>query len=416
MEKYFFNHWIFNFISRQDYSQLYIKLTIIALDIIILTLLLFIINYLVRKKLEKLLHKFIKKTNFTWDDILLKNKVFKYFFNTLFLLVLRVVLQIIFSGIEYIHYVLMILNVAVIVLICQILVRIINSIIEINSLKKEYNNVGLMSFFEFFRIAIYIIFTIILSSYLLDINFSTIITSIGALTAVIILVFRDTILGLVAGIQISLTKIVKIGDWINIPKYNVDGNVTEINLTSSKIRNWDNTISTVPTYSLINSSLKNWEGMTESKVRRIKRSINFNVRSFKFCDKKSIDKFKKYELIAGFLEEKSLQIEEYNKQKNIDKKYYINGRNLTNIGVFRYYVEAYIKDNPNISQEHIIMVRQLQTTPQGMPLEVYCFSKDISWVNYEKIQSDLFDHIITSAKEFDLEIYQSFSDVNQIKL
>lgn len=234
---------------------------------------------------------------------------------------------------------------------------------------------------------------------------ATIVGSLGAITAVLVLVFRDTILGFVTGLHVATSKNLKVGDWIGIPKYNLEGNIQDINLLTTKIQNFDKTISTIPTYDLLTTEIKNIQVMTESNTRRIKRSIIFNINSFKFLNEEILEKLSKVNLIKDYLEFKKTEMSE--QRKLIDNpELLINGRQLTNIGVFREYVFNYLKNNPHIDQEGTILVRQLENTPQGLPLEIYCFTNDSEWGNYEDIQADIFDHLLVASKEFDLEVIQ----------
>lgn len=234
---------------------------------------------------------------------------------------------------------------------------------------------------------------------------STIVGSLGAITAVLVLVFRDTILGFVTGLHVATSKNLKVGDWIGIPKYNIEGNIEDINLLTTKIQNFDKTVSTIPTYDLLTTEIKNLQVMSESNTRRIKRSIIFNINSFKFVDEEMFEKFAKINLIKDYLEDKRHEIlDERSRLEN--SEIILNGNQLTNIGVFRIYALNYLKNNQHIDQENTLMVRQLENTPQGMPLEIYAFTNDSVWLNYEGIQSDIFDHLLVASKYFELEVMQ----------
>lgn len=237
------------------------------------------------------------------------------------------------------------------------------------------------------------------------INGSAIVGSLGAITAVLVLVFRDTILGFVTGIHVATSKNLKVGDWIGIPKYNLEGTIEDLNLLTTKIQNFDKTISTIPTYDLLTTEIKNLQVMSESNTRRIKRSITFNIKSFQFLTLDEINRLSKINLIKDYLIKiESEIIEERKSLENADLV--INGRQLTNIGVFREYAFNYLKNNQHIDQEGTLIVRQLENTPQGMPLEIYCFTNDSKWANYEDIQADIFDHLLVASREFNLEIMQ----------
>ena len=234
---------------------------------------------------------------------------------------------------------------------------------------------------------------------------SAIVGSLGAITAVLVLVFRDTILGFVTGIHVATSKNLKVGDWIGIPKYNLEGTIEDINLLTTKILNFDKTISTIPTYDLLSTEIKNLQVMSESNTRRIKRAIIFNINSFKFLNLEEVNRLSKINLISEYVTEiKSEIIEE---RKTIaNSELLINGRQMTNIGVFREYAFNYLKKSEHIDQKGTLMIRQLENTPHGMPLEVYCFTNDSAWENYELIIADLFDHLLVASKEFDLEVVQ----------
>lgn len=232
-------------------------------------------------------------------------------------------------------------------------------------------------------------------------------SGLGAMTAILLLVFKDPILGLVAGIQLSANRMLAVGDWLEMPKYGADGDVVDINLTTVKIRNWDNTITTVPTYALISDSFKNWRGMTESGGRRIKRAINIDTTSVHFLTDADIDRLRKAQLLSGYIENKLAEITAYNTENNVDTSSATNGRRLTNLGTLRAYLEAYLKANPNIHKTMTCMVRQLHPGAEGIPLEIYAFTNTTAWAAYENIQADIFDHTFAVLQEFGLRIYQS---------
>lgn len=232
-------------------------------------------------------------------------------------------------------------------------------------------------------------------------------SGLGAMTAVLLLVFKDPLLGLVAGIQLSANKMLAVGDWLEMPKYGADGDVIDINLTTVKIRNWDKTITTVPTYALISDSFKNWRGMNEAGGRRIKRAINIDATSVHFLTDEDINRLRKAQLLSHYIENKLAEIKIYNEENNVDPSSAANGRRLTNLGTFRAYLDAYLKANPHIHAEMTKMVRQLHPGAEGIPLEIYAFTNNTAWVVYENIQADIFDHIFAVLPEFGLRIYQS---------
>lgn len=268
-----------------------------------------------------------------------------------------------------------------------------------------YKIIAINSISQTVRIFGMFIFSVIAVCVFFGISSTTVLGSLGAITAVIVLVFRDTILGFVTGIHVATSKNLKVGDWVAIPKYSIEGNIEGIDLLTTKIRNFDKTLSTIPTYDLLTTEIKNMQVMTETNTRRIKKSIVFNIKSFKFLDDQLFNDLLKINLIHDYLVERKNEID---KEKatlpNADE--IINGKQLTNIGTFRIYALNYLKNNPNIDQTGTVLVRQMEITPQGMPLEIYCFTNDSNWENFEQIQADIFDHLLVASKEFDLEIMQ----------
>ena len=239
--------------------------------------------------------------------------------------------------------------------------------------------------------------------------------SIGAISAVLLLIFRDTILSLIANLQISSNKLVQLHDWIEAPAFGADGDVIEIALHTIKVQNWDKTITVIPTHKLIDSSFKNWRGMEQSGGRRIKRSINIDLTSIKFCDDKMLSNFTKIDLLSSYLKEKGLLLSKFNKNVKSDT-HFLNSRNLTNIGTFRAYIISYLRNHDSINENMTFLVRQLPPSETGLPIEIYVFSNDNEWVNYENIQSDIFDHLIAATNYFDLRIFQNPSghDLNSL--
>ena len=277
---------------------------------------------------------------------------------------------------------------------------------------KSFEGKPISSYIQVILIVVYIAGGVFIISTILDKSAVAILTTFGAATAVILLIFRDTLLGLVASIQIAGNDMVRIGDWVSMPKYGADGDVLEINLTTVKVRNWDKTISTVPTYAFISDSFVNWRGMTNLGVRRIKRSINIDLQTVKFISPEMREHFLKFERVSGFIKERQKEIDQYNADTNSDKSIYLNGRQMTNLGLFRRYAEAYLNEHPKIAKGETLMVRQLQPTEMGVPLEIYCFSADIEWLKYEGIQSDIMDHLLSAVSYFDLAVFQRPSGNN----
>ncbi len=234
-----------------------------------------------------------------------------------------------------------------------------------------------------------------------------ILSVLGGFTVVLMLIFKDTILGFVASIQLSGHDMVRVGDWIEMPKYGADGDVIDVTIHTVKVRNWDKTITTIPTYGLVSDAFKNWRGMSESGGRRIKRALHIDMSSIKFCPDDMLERFEKIHLLKEYMQQKKEAISAYNAEHNVDTSQLINGRRQTNIGVFRAYIVAFLKSHPKIHQNMTFLVRHLEPTPYGLPVQIYVFSNDQAWANYEAIQADIFDHLLAALPEFDLRIFQN---------
>ena len=294
--------------------------------------------------------------------------------------------------------------------ILWIITALLNAFEDTLSEKESLRDKPLKSYFQVIKIFLYAIGGIILISILLSQNPSVLIGGLGAASAILMLVFKDTIMGFVASIQLSANDMVRMGDWISMPQFNADGDVFEISLTTVKIRNFDKTISYVPPYSLVTSSFQNWRGMQETGGRRIKRSIHIKQSTIRFIDNEELQRFKQIQSIAKYIDERSAEIDKYNKKVDADKTIPVNGRNLTNMGLFRAYVSEYLRSHKDIKQDMMIMVRQLDPSSKGVPLELYMFANTTVWAIYEGIVSDIFDHLLSSAKFFDLEIFEDVSN------
>jgi miniconductance mechanosensitive channel len=266
--------------------------------------------------------------------------------------------------------------------------------------------IPIRSFVQALKIVIYFTGGVFLISIVLNKTPVYFLSGLGAMTAVLMLIFKDAILGFVAGIQLTVNKMVSHGDWIEMPRYGADGDVLEITLTTVKVQNWDKTITMIPTYALIGESFKNWRGMQESGGRRIKRAVNINLNTIKFCTEEMLERFSKIRYIPDYIEKKRKEFAEYNTELQVDDSRLANSRQLTNIGTFRAYVVSYLRNHPMINQDMTFLIRQLKPTEYGLPIEIYVFCKDIAWANYEATQADIFDHIFAVLPEFDLNVYQ----------
>jgi miniconductance mechanosensitive channel len=355
----------------------------------------------------KYINRLVLRTPVKWDDMLVDQKVFNNIAHAIPAVIVSILAPTIFQDFEFIvPFVNKIINSYLIVVGVAIVVSIFKVFEFYLSAQPALKDKPLSSYFQLFRIILYLASGILVLSVLLGKDPVYFLSAFGAMTAVILLIFKDTILGLVASVQISSNDMVRVGDWVEMPKFNADGDVIAINLNTVKVQNWDRTITTIPTFYFITDSFKNWRGMVESGGRRIKRSIFINTQTIKFVDPATREEYKKYFLISDYVESRQREIEAYNEKHQVDTSVLINGRRMTNIGVFRRYVESYLRSHPGIKQDMIIMVRQLAIEDRGVPVEVYCFTNTTAWVAYESIQADIFDHLLSAASFFDLEVFQ----------
>jgi len=399
----FLNNWILN-LGVQESIAVYVKLGILMLIMIFLSLfLLFIGRNIILNTVYVIASK--SKTNF--DDLLVENKVFYKISFVLPVFAFYIFDSIIFQDFPKLHPIIeSATNLVLLWVIVWSLDAFLVSLRQFLESKPYFKNKPINSYFQLLKIIIYLIAIIFLISILIGKSPIYLLTGLGAISAVLILVFKDTILGFMASIQIAMNNMVSVGDWVSVPQYGADGTILEINLVTVKVKNWDQTISTLPTYAFISDSFVNWRGMEESGGRRIKQHLYINNKTIKFADEELIARLKKIQILKPYLESKIIEIEEFNKLKNADKSELANGRHLTNIGIFRKYASLYIESHPMINENMTRMVRQLQSTSEGLPLEIYCFSKDKAWVNFEGIKADIFDHLFAVAKKFDLEVFQ----------
>ena len=352
------------------------------------------------------IHKLVIKTKSDWDDYLFKRKVFTALAHLPAAFIFYFTYK--FSDIKIIEEVLLKASLIYFVLIAAMVSnRLVKAGMDIYSTTPYAQSRSIKGYIQLVQILIYFIAAIFVISFIAGKSPMYLITGLGAIAAVLLLVFKDTILGFVASIQLSANNMVKLGDWIEMPKHNADGTVIDITLNTVKVQNWDKTIATIPTYALVSESFNNWRGMEESGGRRIKRSINIDMKSVKFCDTALLEKFKKFLLIRDYVVEKQNEITEFNQKRNIDNNDTFNARRQTNLGIFRKYLEAYLSNHPMISTEMTFLVRHLQPTEKGLPIEIYVFSKVQEWARYEAIQADIFDHVLAVLPEFELKVFQN---------
>lgn len=396
--------WLINLGLNNNWAYGFkLLIEIVAIAIVCIT-----VNYIAKKIILSLITKIVKHSKNTWDDILLGKKVFHRFSHIIPAVIIYYSSNYVFSGHkDVVHLIksgVFIYLIVVVMLIINSFLKALNEIyLQLPSSKER----SIKGFLQVVNIFNFLTGFILILSVLLDKNPGYFLTGIGAIAAILMLVFKDTLLGIVAGVQLSANDMVKIGDWISMASKNTDGTVIEISLHTVKVQNWDKTISMLPSYSLVSESFINYRGIEDSKTRRIKRSINIDIKSIKFLEDTDIAELKKIKLLEPYIIEKIAALKKYNSIIDADLTAKTNGLRLTNIGTFRKYIELYLKENKNVNQDLSIIVRQLQSTETGIPIELYFFSKFYEWEQYEIFQADVFDHLLAVVPQFGLQVFQS---------
>ena len=394
----------------EGWSLDYSAATIVALGVVLLAV---VVTYVTRRILLVLLTVLIKRTKTNWDDALLERRVLHraahiapaivfYWFASAFPDLQSLIERLAMT------YMLVVGG--------MVLSAFLNAVVDVYQAMPVARNRPIKGFVQLIQIIIGVLIAVLVIAILFEQSPLGLLGGLGAMTAVLILVFKDTILGLVASFQISATHIVRLGDWIEMPRFGADGTVIDISLHTVRVQNWNKTVSTIPAYALISESFKNWRGMEESGGRRIKRSINIDMSTIKFCDEEMIDRFSRFQHISEYVAKKKEELQKYNEERKVDTTFLVNGRHMTNIGTFRAYVEAYLREHPAIHTDMTFLVRQLQPGEHGLPLEIYVFSKVQAWADYESIQADIFDHVLAVVPLFDLRVYQRPSGADFVGL
>ena len=401
------NQYLYDFFIEKGISESLAKYLNMFLLLLAVLLLAVIIDFITKRLLWKFSEGFAKRTKTNFDDILIGNRLPRRIAHIIPLLIIYEFVPQVFFHFPFAEKVVnVILKIVLLMLALQIIRSFLNSVRDYLKTLPNYRDKPIDSYVQVFMIFAWLLIFFSGLAIVTGVSFIKFATTLGAASAVIILIFKDTILGFVASIQVSINDMVRIGDWITFEKYGADGDVVEINLATVKVQNWDMTITTIPTYALISDSFKNWRGMMASGGRRIKRSVIIKTSTIKFLTPEDIEKLKKIQLVSDYLDTITAKINKQNQEQGADKSILLNGINLTNFGVFRKYLETYIENHSAINKDMTLMVRQLEPTPQGIPMEIYAFSKDQRWQNYEYIIADIFDHVLAAVKYFDLEIYE----------
>ena len=374
--------WLQHFGMSEDMTTLLLRIGAIIAILVVA----FVIDRICRKLIIPVVRRITAKTEFRWDDYLLGNDVLNDLCRLLAPVVVYVLLPAILPEDAFMIFMMKVCRIYIIIVCMKLICTMISSLYAMSSEHEKLKDHSLKGFYQMLKLVVICVGSIIIISMLIDRNPWAILTGLGAGTAVLMLVFQDTIKGFIAGIQLIANDMLRPGDWITMQKYGADGLVLEVTLTTVKVQNWDKTIITVPPYALVNDSFQNWRGMFDNGGRRVKRSLNIDMNTVRFCTSEEMDLFRQQPWMEGFEE---------------------TGREEVNLYIFRHYVEYYLRHNPKVNSDMILTVRQLQPTAQGMPIELYFFSADTAWLKYEHLQAEVFDHILAMLHTFGLKVFQS---------
>lgn len=376
-----------------------------GIGVITLLVVSFLLFLIVKFLLKRVVGNFIRKTKFQYDDYFLGKKLERRIAFLVPVYMIEGLIYAVAPDLDMLDgFIYALARIGEITTFTGIIISITDSISEIYNSFDVSKNKPMKGFMQVAKIIAIMICILLIIGVLINKDMKDLLIGLGTLSAVLMLVFKDPILGFVGGIQLTSNDMVRIGDWI--VKGDADGNVIDIGLTTVKVKNWDNTIATIPTYTLISDPFINWRGMTESGGRRISRSIIIDIDTIKFCTPEMLERYKKFQLVSKYITDKEAEIAEYNNKNNVDTSTLVNGRRQTNLGIFRAYLQEYIKQNPNLNHNLTMLVRQKDPTEFGVPLQIYCFSAQTDWLSYEAIQNDIFDHVYAVVKQFDLKVYQ----------
>ena len=397
-----------SWLASHDLSPEMAHLAAVGLGLVLLVIIALLANYLAKALIRLVVHPIIQRTAIAWDDLLIEHNVLVRFSHIVPAITIIMVSPLIFGSEAGTRNVLDVVFDLYVIIIGLFVIdgglNFLRALWERSRLGRKF---PVKSFIQAVKLVINLVGIILIASVLLDQSPVVLFSGLGAATAITLLIFKDAILGLVAGFQLSINNMVMVGDWISMPDRGADGDVIDVSLTTVKVQNWDKTITTIPTYALISDSFKNWRGMSEAGGRRIKRALPIDMRTIQFADEQLLERFKHIRLLRPYLDAKLEEIQKHNAEVGDDLAELINGRRLTNVGTFRAYCRAYLRNHPKVRQDLTLLVRQLAPREHGLPMEIYAFSNDIAWANYEDIQADIFDHLLSILPEFNLSAYQA---------
>lgn len=362
-----------------------------------------------RTVLLKVVAHLVRRTKAAWDDVVFDRKVMIHLSRMAAPVVIYLFVPVVFAdtGSSTLDFIRRVCLVYILVSFLSFVNSFLKAVYSVYSGRERFRDRPLKGMLQTVQVILWFVGAIIVTGILIDRSPLSLLAGLGASAAILMLVFKDSIMGFVSGVQLSANDMLKVGDWIAMPKYGADGTVIEVTLNTVKVRNWDNTITTIPPYLLVSDSFQNWRGMHESGGRRVKRSVNIDMTSVRFCTPEMLEKYRNIRLLKDYVEQTEQVIRRYNEEHGIDNSVLVNGRRQTNLGVFRAYLTAYLNSLPDINREMTCMVRQLQPTDHGLPMELYFFCALKEWVPYERVQSDVFDHVLAIIPEFDLQVFQS---------
>jgi miniconductance mechanosensitive channel len=409
-ERYVLGKIVREWLNGQGLHEYLVNSISFTIDVLVLVIAVIVTDFLTRQILVTAIHRIVSKTKNNWDDYFYEQRVFKNAAHIVPALVAKGMLPFVFSdlGAGVSNFIATGIKIYIVVLVTLIIsksLKALENLSEDDNSKLQSQQIRSVS--QVFRILAAFIGLLVIISIVFKVRLGGLLGGMAGATAILILIFQDTINGILANFQINMYDLINKGDWITFEKYGVDGDVVSIDLTTVKVRNWDKTISSVPAFAFVSDSFVNWRGMQETNARRIKRNILIDIRSIDFASTEMIERYKQVDLVKDYIDQKQSEIIEYNQKNKVSSEFPVNGRRQTNVGIYRAYVLSYLKNHPKIDTSLSLMVRQLQPNDKGLPIEVYCFSNDIVWENYEDIQADIFDHLFAATKFFELRLYQS---------
>lgn len=384
-----------------------VGLAVMGIGLVLMVALAVLANWIAKAIILRLIDRFVKRTPWSWDDLMHEHQVFTRLSHLAPALVIQVYGTVIFADSPLTdRFVTIGVQIYVLAILLIVASAVLNTLLTILQKRESTAGTPVKGFIQAVKLVLVIIAGILALSIVFGRSPIFFLSGIGAMTAVMLLIFRDALLGLVAGVMISVNQLVRVGDWIEMPSNGADGNVVDVSLTTVKVRNWDRTYTTIPSYDLISKSFKNWRGMFENQGRRIKRALYIDTQTIDFVDEDRLVKLLKIKRLRPYLEKKRDEIAEANKLLGTDLGILCNGRRLTNLGTFRAYCVAYLREHAGVKQDELLIVRHLQPTEHGLPLEIYCFTSDTAWVAHEATQADIFDHFLSIIEEFGLRLFQ----------